>query len=72
LIQSRFYNVNGVKWEARFFRKGETLPDTNIEAPRQGIWAKPADSGWEHAAFVGHSWASVQFDPDLLYFPEKK
>jgi hypothetical protein len=71
LIYSRFYTVKGIKWEARFFSKGELFPETDTQAPRQGIWAKPASRDWDIAVFVGHAWASVQLDPDVLYFPEK-
>ncbi|MBI4964344.1 MAG: hypothetical protein HY913_13790 [Desulfomonile tiedjei] len=72
MIQSRFYNVRGARWEARFFAKGETFPESDAKAVRQGIWARPVSSRWDQALFVGHSWASVQLDLDLLYFPEAK
>jgi len=72
LIQSRFYRVSGNKWEARFFTKGETFPETDLKAPRQGVWARPVSRGWADARFVGSSWGSIRLDPDLFYFPEKK
>ncbi len=71
VIQSRYYNVNRHRWEARFFRKGELLPETDLEVPSQGVWAKPASSGWEDALFVGVSWRHVQLEPDLLHLPER-
>jgi hypothetical protein len=64
--------VQGARWEARFFSKGETFPESDFKAARQGVWARPVSFGWEDARFVGSSWGSVQLDPDLLYFPEKK
>lgn len=67
MIQSRFYNVSGKRWEARFFRKGELFPDTSLSAPRQGVWAREAPFGWEAALFVGHSWGKVDMTPDVLY-----
>lgn len=72
MIQSRFYNVNGSRWEARFFQKGERFPDTEREVPKQGIWASPAGSGWDRPCFVGYSWRVVRLDPDVLYLPEKQ
>jgi hypothetical protein len=70
VIQSRYYKVNGAKWEARFFHKGQSFPETGIGVPRQGVWARPVSSGWEESCFVGESWRFVQMDPDLLYFPD--
>lgn len=72
MIENRYYTVNGTKWEARFFSKGELFPETDTQVPRQGVWARPASRGWETAAYVGHAWAAVHLDPDVLYFPEKK
>lgn len=72
LIQSRFYNVRGTKWEARFFAKGETFPESDLKAPKQGVWARPITHGWYEAYFLGPSWGSVQLNPDLLRLPEKK
>lgn len=72
MIQSRYYSVNGHRWEARFFRKGEILPETGFEVPRQGVWAKPVSSGWDNARFVGSSWRFVQMEPDLLHLPERR
>ncbi|MFH1114285.1 MAG: hypothetical protein V1792_10215 [Pseudomonadota bacterium] len=68
MIQNRFYNLNGEKWEARFFRKGEFFPDTGgQEVPRQGVWARSEYSGWECAVFVGTSWRFVNMDPSVQY-----
>jgi hypothetical protein len=72
VIQSRFYNIAGARWEARFFQKGECFPDTDRTVPKQGIWASLAGSGWDLPCFVGYSWKSVRLDPGVLYFPEKK
>ena len=72
MIQSRFYNVNGVRLEARFFTKGELFPDMDVQVPKQGIWARPVDYGWECAAFVGSSWRFIRFDSDVLYLPDRK
>lgn len=72
LIHSRFYNVKGEKWEARFFQKGEPFPETGLAAPRQGVWARPVSSGWESPVFVGGTWRFVTMDPDVLYLPQKK
>ncbi len=71
LIASRYYNVRGLKWEARFFRKGECFPHTDVPVPRQGIWASPADGYWEQPTFLGESWRFVNLDPDLIYLPER-
>ncbi len=71
MIASRFYSVKGNKWEARFFHKGDIFPDGDVKVPRQGVWARPVDFGWEFASFVGESWRSVQMETDLLYFPER-
>jgi hypothetical protein len=68
VIQSRFYNVQGTKWEARFFSKGETFPETDLRVSRQGIWARRTDStGWENSVFVASSWSLIQMTPDILY-----
>lgn len=72
MIQNRFYRVNGAKWEARFFRKGEVFPDTEMEAPKQGVWARQASHGWDSAYFVGASWRSVNMDLDVRFLPEPK
>ncbi|GEM_PF-1100838 len=72
MIASRFYSANGVKWEARFFHKGDTFPEGDVKVPRQGVWARPVDFGWEFASFVGESWRFVHMDTDLLHFPERK
>ncbi|MDQ7782921.1 MAG: hypothetical protein RDU20_08590 [Desulfomonilaceae bacterium] len=72
MIQSRFYNLNGEKWEARFFRKGEFFPDTEeIAAPRQGVWARSERSGWDHSVFVGTSWRFVNMDLAVQYLPDR-
>jgi hypothetical protein len=72
MVDSRFYTVKGVKWEARFFSKGATFPDTRLQASRQGVWARPVPCGWDSACFVGASWRFVRMDTDVLYFPEKR
>lgn len=73
MISSRYYNVNGEKWEARFFRKGDHFPDTlDRIVPKQGVWARPVDFGWDHSVFVGHSWKHVNMDVDLLHFPSRR
>jgi hypothetical protein len=72
VIASRYYNAKGVKWEARFFHKGDVFPDGNLHVPRQGVWARPVDYGWESAIFVGYSWQVVHMDTDLLHLPERK
>ena len=72
MIASRFYNAKGVKWEARFFHKGDIFPEGDLKVPRQGVWARPVDFGWEFATFVGESWRLVQMETDLLHFPERK
>lgn len=70
MINNRFYNVDGEKWEARFFTKGEVFPDTDgMTAPRQGVWARPMDFGWERSSFVGVSWQHAKMDVDVLYMP---
>ncbi len=70
MIESRFYNVRGVKWEARFFRKGESLPESDAIALKQGIWARPTSRPWDEAVYVGSSWRFVNMDPDVLYMPD--
>jgi len=70
VIQSRFYSVNGTKWEARFFNKGEVFPESDRNVSRQGVWARPVSGEWERAIFVGSSWMSVRMTPDVLYFPD--
>ncbi|MBM4326531.1 MAG: hypothetical protein FJ118_05125 [Deltaproteobacteria bacterium] len=72
MLTNRYYNVKGTRWEARFFRKGEPFPDMAHPAPRQGVWARPASSGWDQALFLAPSWNAVQLDPDVLYLPERK
>lgn len=72
VIACRYYNVRGVKLEACFFRKGDHFPETDAAVPRQGVWARPVESTWEHRYFLGGSWRLVQLDPDLIYLPEKK
>lgn len=72
MIQSRFYRVNGTKWEARFFQKGDAFPDTDIKVVKQGVWARPVSGGWDTACFVGHSWRFVTMDVDLSVLPERK
>ena len=73
MISSRFYRVNGEKWEARFFTKGEIFPETDdVKVPRQGVWARPVVSGWERSSFVGVSWQYVRMDPDVLYMPHSE
>jgi hypothetical protein len=64
--------VRGTKWEARFFRKGETFPESDLKAPKQGVWAHPVTREWDKAYFLGTSWGSVQLDLDLLHLPEQK
>ncbi len=72
MIASRYYTVDGIKWEARFFRKGDVFPEGNLKVSRQGVWARPVEFGWEFACFAGESWRFVRMDADLLYFPEHK
>lgn len=72
MISSRYYSANGVKWEARFFHKGDTFPEGNAKVARQGVWARPVDLGWEFATFVGESWRFVQMATHLLHFPVQK
>jgi hypothetical protein len=72
MIDSRFYTVLGEKWEARFLRKGDLFPDTDLLVPRQGVWARQVPDGWEEAVFVGRSWAEVAMDPHVLHMKERK
>ncbi len=72
MIQNRFYRVNGTKWEARFFQKGELFPETDTKVPKQGVWAKPISEEWASARFVGHSWRFVTMDVHLSVLPERK
>ncbi|MEW6347434.1 MAG: hypothetical protein AB1646_00100 [Thermodesulfobacteriota bacterium] len=72
MIQSRFYNVNGAKWEARFFRKGETFPDSPALSSRQGVWIRPVGAGWEGWIFVAESWKYVEMEPDVAYLPDPR
>jgi len=72
MIESRFYRIKGVKWEARFFSKNELFPDTTIEVPKQGIWARPESTGWERACFLGNSWRFINMDLDVSFLPERK
>jgi len=68
MIESRFYSVHGTKWEARFFHKGETFPETDVKVPGQGVWARRPDlTGWEHSVFVASSWRLVKMTPDVLH-----
>lgn len=71
LIQSRYYNVNGGKWEARFFQKGAEFPDTSVSVERQGVWAKPAGSGWDRAVFVAASWRFVELELHVTCMPDR-
>jgi hypothetical protein len=71
MVETRFYNVNGVKWEARFFRKAEVLPDTDFVVPKQGVWARPAGCGWDEPRFLGVSWRLVSLDADVLFLPDR-
>jgi len=67
VVESRFYNVKGVRWEARFFLKGELFPDsTCLKVPRQGVWARPMNYGWDRSLFVGESWRFVDMDLDVF------
>ena len=60
--------MQGARWEARFFNKGETFPETDMSVPRQGVWARQPDStGWERSVFVASAWRLVQMTPDVLY-----
>jgi hypothetical protein len=71
MITSRYYNIKGEKWEARFFRKGEMFPATDeLKVLKQGVWARPAHSGWEQAVFMGESWKHVSVQMDVLYMPK--
>jgi len=72
MIDSRFYNVAGAKWEGRFFQKGTLFPDTDVQVPRQGIWVRLVGGSWEQARFVGNSWRFVRMDADVLYLPDRK
>jgi len=72
MITSRFYNVNGMRWEARFFRKGDTFPGTESTVPKQGVWARLETADWDSALFVGASWGLIQMDTDVLYLPERR
>lgn len=72
MIESRYYNVRGTRFEARFFRKGEVFPDTELIVPRQGVWARPESFGWSGAFFAGTSWQSVQMQVDVVYFPDQQ
>ena len=70
-VHNRYYSVNGVKWEARFFHKGDSFPDAmNLQVPRQGVWARPDGRGWENAVFVGTSWQFVNMDLAVQYLPQ--
>ena len=72
MIESRFYRIKGIKWEARFFAKDELFPETTTKVARQGVWARPASSGWEKALFAGNSWRFVNMDLDVSFLPELK
>jgi hypothetical protein len=72
VIESRYYKVNGIRVEARFFRKGEMFPATDLSVPKQGIWLRRAHDTWDCPVFGGASWRFVNLDADVLYFPEKK
>ncbi|MFH0824737.1 MAG: hypothetical protein V2B18_18445 [Pseudomonadota bacterium] len=67
MIETRYYHVHGSRWEARFFRKGESFPDCQCAATRQGVWGKPVRRGWESARFLADSWRMVEFEPDIVY-----
>ncbi len=72
LIQSRFYQLYGKRWEARFFRKGEFFPDTDdLVVLKQGVWARSEEVGWERAVFVGSSWRFVNMDLAVQYLPDR-
>jgi hypothetical protein len=70
--ESRFFRVGECRYEARFFVKGDTFPDTELSVSRQGVWARPADAGWEQATFVATSWRHVSWDSDVRYLPTKR
>lgn len=71
MIQNRFYTAGGKKWEARFFHKGDIFPDTaGREVPRQGVWARPVDVGWEESVLVGTSWRFVNMDVAVDYLSD--
>ncbi len=70
MIQNRFYTIRGSKWEARFFAKGEPFPDTDMSAPRQGVWGKPIAEDWSTPRFLGHSWKNLDFDTAVRYLPD--
>ena len=72
MIQSRYYNVNGAKLEARFFHKGEAFPDSSVTVERQGVWAKRAANGWDRAVFVADSWRFVEYELHVTAFPERR
>lgn len=72
MIVSRFYKINGVRWEARFFGKGDLFPETARKVPRQGVWGRPNGCDWHEARFLGTSWRFVDLEPDLLFLPEEK
>ncbi len=69
MIQNRFYNLNGVRWEARFFRKGDPFPDTVTSASRQGVWMRPVCAGWDRWIFAAESWKHVELEPDVIHIP---
>jgi hypothetical protein len=72
VLESRFYNVKGVRFEARFFRKGDTFPDrADLMVPRQGVWARPRPFGWDRSFFVGESWRYVDMDTDVIHLFER-
>lgn len=71
MIESRFYDVKGVKWEARFFKKNEEFPESAGKASRQGIWGKPEGETWEDSRFIAPSWALVDMETAVKYFPER-
>jgi hypothetical protein len=72
VIQSRFYNVNGIRLEARFFNKGELYPETDTQVPKQGIWGRSSGSDWDSAVFLGGSWRFIRLDSDVLHLPDRK
>lgn len=73
VISCRYYNVQGEKWEACFFRKGDVFPDTEeVTVPKQGVWARNMSLGWEHSCFFGESWRHVSMEAAVLYLPDRQ
>ncbi len=71
MIQSRFYTVSGMKFEARFFTKGEVFPETNQVVPKQGIWGCFSDADWTEALYLGTSWRFINLDVAVNYMPDR-